>query len=201
MFRARSHLPSRTPALALGRSAAAAALAWALACGGGDETARKIERQRAHYSVKLTGWVVAQTPAATPEQPPALPPGEPAPPAAAETTAAEDLTGAEHEGDRGLVAAPPAVSDVHLDFEVRHDNPQKLPGLTVEVTQTDGMGKEKARHRVWLDTAAIEPGATVERTVTLKEVPHAAGDVFTAALRRRIPRGEWSLYKEFPAPR
>lgn len=186
---ARSHTPSRTSAFAPARGAAVAALAWALACGGSDDEARRIERLRGHYSVKLTGWVVAQTPGAD----------EPAQPVVIEAPAAGPEGEVETEG--GLVAAPPAVSDVHLDFEVRHDNAQKLDGLTVEVTQADGLGKEKAHYRVWLDTAAIEPGAAVERTYPLREVPHVVGDVFTAALRRRVPRAEWSLYKEFPAPR
>jgi hypothetical protein len=202
MSSALPHTPSRTSALALGRCAATAGLVWALACGGADDPARQIERQRGHYSVKLTGWVVAQTP---PAPDPAALAGaslaEPAPSAAAPPAADGDAERGASESEAGLVAAPPAVSDIDLAFEIRHDSAQKLNGLTVEVTQGDGMGKEKAHYRVWLDTADVEPAVTVKRTYTLKEVPHQAGDVFTAALRRRVPRAEWSLYKEFPTDR
>ena len=177
--------PKRFPAFALLRGASVAGLVWAGACGGGgDEQSKQIERLRARYQVKLSGWVVAQMP------PPANP-----------ESVAEAAPSTETDASGGLLDAPAAVSDIDLDFEIRHVGAEKLKGLTVEVTQADGMGKAKAHYRVWLDTETIEPGATAKRTYTLMEVPHAVGDVFTAALRQRVPASEFSLYKEFPASR
>src|SRR5688572_23141685 len=107
--------PKRFPAFAVLRGASVAGLVWAGACAGvGDERSKQIERLRAGYEVKLSGWVVAQMP------PPANP-----------ESVAEAAPSTEVDASGGLVDAPAAASDIDLDFEIRHAGAENLKGLTV----------------------------------------------------------------------
>jgi cytoskeletal protein RodZ len=186
-------------------------------CGRAESPAQRVERLRATYQVTLTGWVVEQpAPAATPpplsespqstesrqstestESPAESAPESTVPVAAASATPVEPAA-AEDTATGDLVAAPAPVNDIELALEVRVDDAQGLPGLTVEVALTDRAGVEKEHYRVWLDTSAVRPGAPAKVAYILKEVPYTPGDLLTAAVRPDVPKAERAMYKEYP---
>jgi hypothetical protein len=175
------HLWLRKPGVLL---LSVAALTLLSACARPEAAGQRVERLRARYQVKVTGWIVDQ------------------PATAAAVTPTEALTAppaveVETPEGSGLVVIEP-VQNVHLDLEIQHDSPDKLPGLTVEVVQTDSLGREKAHHRLWLEVAALQPGAPTRTTHLLPEIPYTVGDVFTTSIRGQVPEPEWPLYKEFP---
>ncbi len=167
-------------------AAASAATLAAASCAPRSGPADRVERLRAHYSAEITGFVVHEPAAAAPSPQPGV----------AKAPAAE--AAAIGEGEAGLVAPPPAVSDVELDLRIRHDSPERLSGLTVEVGLRDSAGREKEHYRIWIDTLAIEPGASGVLRYRLEDVPYVAGDRFSVEVRPGVPAGERGLYKEFP---
>jgi hypothetical protein len=165
-----SRPPLRRALVCLAASAGAAALAGG-ACAPRQGPADRVERLRAGYTAEVTGFVVDQP--------------------AAEAAA----TG---EGEAELVAPQPPVSDVELDLSIRQDGPERLSGLTLEVALLDPAGQEKAHYRIWVDTPALQPGASGPLRYRLEDVPYVAGDRFAVEVRRQVPPGERGMYKEFP---
>ena len=171
--------------MCLAAAASAATLA-AASCAPRSGPADRVERQRAHYSAELTGFVVDE---------PAAPAPSPQPGATSAPAAEAAAVGT---GEAELVAPPPAASDVELDLRIRHDSPERLAGLTLEVGLLDPAGKEKEHYRIWVDTSAIEPGAPAAVRYRLDDVPYVAGDRFAVEVRRGVPANERAMYKEFP---
>jgi len=169
----------------LAASAGAAALAGG-ACAPRQGPADRVERLRSGYTAELTGFVVDQ---------PAAPAPSPQPGTASTGAAEAAATG---EGEAELVAPPPPVSDVELDLSLRQDGEEQLSGLTVEVALLDPAGREKEHYRIWIDTAALQPGASGQVRYRLEDVPYVAGDRFAVEVRREVPPGERGMYKEFP---
>lgn len=176
----------------------------------------RVARLRQGYTVGSSGFVVKQTP------PPAAPgaaEGEAMPtgPAtegeatapdeegvtaeeAAAETAAPAGEGAEGADDITVEDLMPAKQDVLLDLLVRNENVRgSLPGLTLDITQVDAAGNEKAHWRAWIDTSGIERGPGEQLTHELEDVEFAEGDTFQVEVRNSVPPGERGEYREFAA--
>ena len=171
--------------MCLATAASAASLA-AASCAPRAGPADRVERLRAHYTAEISGFMVDEPAAAAPSPQPGV---VSAPAAEAAATG---------EGEAELVAPPPAGSDVELDLRIRHDSPERLSGLTLEVGLLDPAGKEKEHYRIWVDSSGIEAGASGAVRYRLEDVPYVAGDRFAVEVRRGVPAGERGLYKEFP---
>jgi len=83
-----------------------------------------------------------------------------------------------------------------LDVTVRGDAKPPLPGLTVDVSQADGAGREKAIRRVWVDTHEVGPGGE-QMTLTLDDLDYRPGDGFWVEVRGPIPPAERGEYREY----
>jgi len=83
-----------------------------------------------------------------------------------------------------------------LDVTVRGDAKPPLAGLTLDVSQADAAGHEKARRQVWVDTSGIGPGGE-QTTLTLDDLDYAPGDGFWVEVRGPIPPVERGRYREY----
>jgi hypothetical protein len=146
---------------------------------GKESFAEHVSRLRAGYTATLNGFVVQQQPL---EQPA---PG-----------AADESQGAVAEAPEEATA-PAVQQNVVLDILVRNDNDERLPGLTLDVTQADRDGHEKATWKVWVDSSGIGPGPGVQLSHVLKDVDYQQGDGFNVEVRTPIQPAERSDYREF----
>lgn len=181
----------------------------------------RVTRLRQGYTISSSSFVVKQTPppvapgvaegdAATEGEPAAE--GEAAAPAgegmaaeegAPEAAAAAAPAGEAAEGEDGILVEDliPVKQDVLLDLVVRNDNVRgSLPGLTLDVTQVDAAGNEKAHWRAWIDTSGIERGPGEQLTHELEDVEFAEGDTFQVEVRGSIPPEERADYRELTTP-
>lgn len=94
-------------------------------------------------------------------------------------------------------ATLPVKQSVLLDLVVSHDSPEKLPGITLDLTQTGADRQEKRRWRVWVDTSGIEPGPGRQVSHDLGTVELAPGDRFAVEVRHPVPAAERDGYREF----
>lgn len=137
---------------------------------------------RSQYEATLSGFTVVQEPRA-PAGAAAIPadPAAPAAPARIDQDVVLDLVVNRGEG-------PAGVGDA------------SLPGITVDVAQLDGSGgagREKRRWRVWVDTAGLAKGSTVEAHPELKDVDYRPGDRFEVEVRGEVPPAQRGEYREF----
>lgn len=105
------------------------------------------------------------------------------------------------------VAAGPGVpaldQDVVLDLVVSRGEGEPgfgdggLPGLTVDVTQLDAVGRAKRRWRVWVATAGLAQGGEDETQAELEDVDYRPGDRFRVEVRGEVPPAERGEYREF----
>lgn len=98
--------------------------------------------------------------------------------------------------ETGMEPAPPVRQNVLLDIVIRHDSPEKLPGITVDVSMADGE-REIQTWRVYFDTSHLEKGPGVQYSHTLEDVDYQPGYGFSAEIRSPVPPEERHLYKEF----
>lgn len=182
----------------------------------------RVARLRQGYTISASSFVVKQTPppvapgvaegnAATEGEPVAesateVPEGEAlaaeegTTEAAAEAAAPAGEATEATEGVEGIMVEDliPVEQDVLLDLVVRNDNVRgSLPGLTLDVTQVDAAGTEKAHWRAWIDTSGIERGPGEQLTHELEDVEFAEGDTFQVEVRNSVPPGERGEYQEF----
>lgn len=87
-------------------------------------------------------------------------------------------------------AAGQLEQDVELRLRVHHEGEEELPGITLDVVQTDAARRDKRRWRVW-----VEPGAG-ETTRRLEDVEYRPGDGFRVEVRQRVPETERGEYRE-----
>jgi len=162
-----------------------------LASGCGHESpAEHVSHLRAGYTATLNGFVVQQRPA---ESQPAT---ETA--AAEETAKQEEAATQEAAGESSSESeAAPVEQNVMLDILIRNENEERLPGLTLDVSQADSNGKEKASWKVWVDTSGISQGPGTQVSHVLKDVDYQEGDGFNVEVRTPIPPGQRSDYREF----
>ena len=158
------------------------------ACGGSPE--EKVARLRGMYSAELNGFIIQR------QEPPALEmaaeEGAEAAEPAAEETAAE---GAEEAVEPMEMA--PVNPNVMLDILIKHDSPELLPGVTVDVSMVDADKVEKASWKIWFDTSTVKKANVTQYTHVVEDVPYVEGDGFYAEIRHPIPVEERGEYKEF----
>lgn len=171
----------------------------------------RVARLRQGYTISASSFVVKQTP-------PPVAPGVAEGNAATEVPEGEAMAAEEGATEAAAEAAAPAgeptegvegimiedlmpvEQDVLLDLVVRNDNVRgSLPGLTLDVTQVDAAGTEKAHWRAWIDTSGIERGPGEQLTHELEDVEFAEGDTFQVEVRNSVPPGERGEYREFAA--
>lgn len=134
---------------------------------------------RSQYKATLSGFTVVQEPQA-PAGAAAIP-ATPAIPASIDQDVVLDVV--VNRGDAGDTAA--GFGDA------------SLPGVTVDVAQLDAAGREKRHWRVWVDTAGLAKGSTVEAHPEVEDVDYRPGDRFAVAVRGEVPPAERGEYREF----
>lgn len=180
---------------------------------------QRVTRLRNGYTITPNGFMVEQTPppvapdvaageAAAEGEAMAAPEEDSAPGAEAAAEAAAEIAVPADEGAEGEAAHDedgimvedliPVKQDVRLDLLVRNDNVRgSLPVLTLDVTQVDAAGNEKAHWRAALDTSGIERGPGHQLSHLLEDVNFVEGDQFQVEVRSPVPSGERGEYKEF----
>lgn len=133
---------------------------------------------RSQYKATLSGFTVVQEPRAAAGNAAA---------AAAAVTVDQDvvLDIAVNRGDPGTAGDTAGLGDA------------SLPAITLDVTQHDAAGREKRRWRVWVDTAGLAKGSTVEAHPEVKDVDYRPGDRFEVEVRGEVPPAQRGEYREF----
>ena len=93
--------------------------------------------------------------------------------------------------------APPPNPNILLDILIKHDSPEMLPGITVDISMADGDGNPKGAWRVWFDTSAVRKANITPYSHVLEDVPYVEGDGFFAEVRHPVPPEERGEYQEF----
>ena len=183
-----------------------------VACGPGSPEEQVIQT-RGQYSVQLNTWFPK-----APEEPELEPlaEGEAAEGEAAEGEAAEgeaaDVEAAEGEAAEGEAAEGEAVegeaaegeaaeaapTTIVFDVIVLFSGSDPLPGITVDFTQADADGNEKAAWREFLDIPSIVKAETKQIMVEA-EVDFVEGDQFSVQLLKYVDPANYGDYKEFAA--
>ncbi|MEM7048842.1 MAG: hypothetical protein AAF604_04245 [Acidobacteriota bacterium] len=144
----------------------------------------QVAELRSGYEATLNGFVVVQEPLMTEEVP-----------VDDETVATEEE--ATEEGDVDAEPAPVEVrQDVKLDIMIYNSNYEKLPGLTLDVSQGTAAG-EKNHWRIWVDTADLGKGSRQAYVHTLEDIDHVEGDGYAVEVRASVPVEERGEYREF----
>jgi hypothetical protein len=109
--------------------------------------------------------------------------------------ATELRSGYEAELDGFTVLQQPGAAgrvdqDVELRLRVRHQGDGELPGITLDVVQTDAARRDKRRWRVWVESGAGEA------TRRLEDVEYHPGDGFRVEVRQPVPEAERGEYRE-----
>ena len=109
------------------------------------------------------------------------------------------LEGEAVEGEEGEepVEATPVEQKILLDILIQHDSPEKLPGITVDISMVDASEQEKGHWRVWFDTSKIPKATPTQFTHILEGVAYEEGDGFNVEVRDDVPPEERSEYREF----
>ena len=166
----------------------------------------RVAELRGRYDAELNGFAVREVPAVVDVE--TVTPGEgegaPAADEAAEEVMEEDagvvdVAGEEGEAGEGeeMAEEVPMQKDVILDIVVRHDAPEMLPGLTLDVSHADAQEVEKEHYRIWVDTATLAKGESLQVNETLEDVDFQEGDRFFVEVRRDVPPAERSEYREY----
>ncbi|HVS00947.1 MAG TPA: hypothetical protein VMW27_30280 [Thermoanaerobaculia bacterium] len=80
--------------------------------------------------------------------------------------------------------------DVEIRLRVHHRGGEELPGITVDVVQTDAARQDKRRWQVWVESGAEET------TRRLEDVDYRPGDGFRVEVRQPVPEAERGEYRE-----
>ena len=86
-----------------------------------------------------------------------------------------------------------------LDILITNKNDDKLPGLTVDVSQVDAAKQPKGHWRIWVDTSQVGRGPGTQVSHVLKGVDYEEGDGFQVEVRGTVPAAEQGEYREFAA--
>ncbi len=145
----------------------------------------KVAWLRSLYKARVNGFIVQEEPWEEAE----LAPEE----------ALGALEGEAVEGEEGEepVEATPVEQKIMLDILIQHDSPEKLPGITVDISMVDASEQEKGHWRVWFDTSKIAKANPTQFTHILQGVTYQEGDGFSAEVRHPVPVEERSEYREF----
>ena len=159
------------------------------ACGGGTPEER-VSRLRGMYSARINGFLVQEQAPAEPEM--AVEEGM-----EGEEPAAEPAEGDEGEEMAEPMAMPPANPNILLDILIQHDSPEKLPGITVDISMADADGNEKGAWKAFFDTSKMLKANVTPYSHVLEDVPYEEGDGFFAEIRHPVPAAERGDYEEF----
>ena len=157
---------------------------------------------RALYSVQLENFTVKEPPA---PEPAVVEVAEEAMEVAAETvaTAAEAAAEAEGEAEEGMEEmemeeqSGPQPRDIILHLLVRFSGDEPLAGVTVEVTQADPFGKEKAPTLHYIETANMTKSDVRQVDLQIEGLEFEDGDAFAVNLREVVPAEDRGSYREF----
>lgn len=164
------------------------AVALLLTACGGRSPEEKVAWLRGMYSAELKGFIMQREPAPEPEPVPEEGVG-------AEAAPVEEMVG---EGEVAEpVEAEPATHNILLDILIKHDSPELLPGITVDLVMVDASETEKASWKVYFDTSTVKKGNPTQYTHVLEDVPYVEGDGFAAEIRHPVPVEERGDYREF----
>lgn len=158
--------------------------------------AEKVSGLRAYYTAKVVGFLVDAHPAVDLSEQVMDLDGE----ADADVEAVGDPGDREMDADAELVpAAEPAqmIQDIVVDILLQHDSPEKLPGITLDISMVDPSKAEKAHWRVWVDTANLVKATGSQFAHILEDVDYMEGDGFSVEVRHPVPEAERGDYKEF----
>jgi len=167
----------------VGRARAIAVIAGALTLivGCAEQSPEdKIAALRSYYQAEFNGFLVSQTPVE---------------PDAADAVAVEE----------GEASEPEIATEVELrtvlllDLLVQHSSPERLPGITVDVSMVDSQEREKEHWRVWVETADLAKATHKQVSHEVEVDNYEEGDGFWAEVRHPIPAAERSEYREFSA--
>jgi len=148
----------------------------------------QMEWERAKYEASLNAFVAKPVDVA-PE------------PTDSDADAAGEEEVGEIDGELAAALAAEAVtgpveSNILLDFVLRTDSDDRLPGITLDVTMGNAAG-EKERWTVWVDTSELGRGTGTQMIHELKGVMYEEGDGFHVEVRHPIPEEERTTYREY----
>ncbi len=177
------------------RTACLLPLAFLLALGCAPKSPEeKVAQLRSYYTARPIGFIVD----ARPEEPMVeMALGAEVEPAAEdETMAAEASEGGAIELDTEPVAMR---QDVQLEILLQHDSPEKLPGVTLDISMVNAGEVEVAHWKLWVDTAKLPKATGTQFSHLLEDVDYEEGYAFSVEVRHPIPVEERSEYREFSA--
>ncbi len=93
-----------------------------------------------------------------------------------------------------------AKQQIVLDVLVAGGSKPPLPGLTLDVSMAGADGVEKARRRVWVETASVGVSGE-QRAILFDDLDYQPGDGFWVEVRSPIPVAERGDYRELGAAR
>lgn len=95
--------------------------------------------------------------------------------------------------------SPPRTVEVLFDLLVQHQQPENLPGLTLDISHADPFGKEKRSWRRYVEVPAMIKGQSSQISFNEKVDNFVDGDSFSVTLEKNVPPAERSAYREFSA--
>ncbi|MFQ5525584.1 MAG: hypothetical protein ACE5GX_04920 [Thermoanaerobaculia bacterium] len=151
----------------------------------------KVAQLRSFYTARPIGFIVDAVPAET------MPEAGMEEGGAAEGPAEEPPVA----GGDGVVMAeaePVAVTqNVRIDILLQHDSPEKLPGVTLDISMVDASETELASWKLWVDTAELPKATGTQFTHLLEDVDYQEGYAFSVEVRHPVPAEERGEYREF----
>ena len=101
------------------------------------------------------------------------------------------------EGEE-VVEEMPMRQDVMLDVVLyKQSGDERLPGLTLDVSQVDAQENDKASYRIWVDTSTLNKGSRRAVSYVLEDVDFEEGDKFAVEVRPNVPPEVRDQYQEF----
>lgn len=147
-----------------------------------ESNAERVSRLRSGYTATLNGFVVQQ---------------EPMTEAEAATEPEQSSSAESSDTSEAAASQVPVQQNVMLDILIRNDNDERLPGITLDVSQADSEHKEKAAWKIWVDTSEIGRGPGTQLSYLLKNVDYVEGDGFNVEVTHPVPASERGQYREF----
>ncbi len=156
---------------------------------------QELVQARANYSASLVGWSVLQPPADEGMEMEEVA-GDEAMADAAMEDPVEDVGEEEMAAEEGM-SDEPELANILLDILIRNENLDKLPGITVDVSQANEAGDEIRHWRIWVDTSGIERGPGTQIDHRLDDVEIVEGYGFHVEVRSAIAEADRGEYREF----
>ena len=156
----------------------------------------ELMQARAKYSATLVAWSVIQPPADESMEVDEAAGEEAMPDAAMEEPAADVGEEEEEMAAEEVMSDEPELANILLDILIRNENLDKLPGITVDVSQANENGDEIRHWRIWVDTSGIERGPGTQVDHRLDDVEIVEGYGFHVEVRSPIAEADRGEYRE-----